>query len=678
MKKLLIIISILNIFLLTSCGGGTGGNSTNNTGTEESSTNDTGTEENKCLLSDFNIQENSTIRINCLLDLEGEAVSIPADVTFEFDGGDIFNGTLYFSSTGQIAGELLNSDLTIEGEHVALISETFNFDKSRWRITEGDVSDEIARNNRDILEGLFLFVKNLNASTFVIDELDAYFKVDGYLNEAVPTNQGINIPSDFNLVMSDNTHFRMQPNGHFRASLLSIYNESNITVSGGFLHGDRETHDYNSGFVDSDGSVGPSNEWVHTMVIKGGQDIIIDDVTFLEATGDGISISGINHFFDEDYIKSTEVTIKNSEFYRARRTNIVITNGDEITIEGNLIIDGGIDMDNSTGTAPSSNLNIEASRSYDDENNLIEYERVNNVYIRGNIQKVNDKEANPNSGQFQISHANGPIIIENNEMINTGVSFFTVHGIEIINNIFTEGGISAGSAGNFGREDVVYGNVVSGNSVITSGTALNIAGNGVTVTNNLFEGKVAVAFGAGATTEEDGASNIVFTDNTVIGSSRGITTNNTMHNVLIDNNEIDLTDTAAFSAVIVNRWNEDNTEEANFVFSNNTITGEKEGSENGAPPFLFFGNSATINNNVMGELQFSSGNNVNVLENTIEAPTGQSGISINAEITNTSFNSNNVVIYTSQTPLSIECVKIKEGVTLPTSTTFTNESCTEK
>ena len=685
MKTYLSLLFII-LFLYSCNNDDTSVNSNSDENTEENGEeNGGGNEDNDeplitaiepCTLSDFNIEESSTVIIDCLLDLEGQNIDIPSGVTFQFDGGDIFNGTLNFGTNGQIDGELLNSELIISGD-IQLTSNEFQFHPDRWKIVEGKVDDETARNNRDFLENLFLEIKDLGANTFVIDDLDAYFKVDGYLNEAIPTNQGINIPSDYNLVMSDNTHLRMQPNGHFRNCLVGIYNESNITITGGFLHGEREEHDYNSGFVDSDGSTGASNGWLHCMRIKGGQDIIIDGVTFMDPAGDGINISGINHFFQPDHVKSTNITIKNCEFYRARRTNVVITSGDEITIENNRIEDGGIDMENSTGTAPSSNFNIEAVRSYDSDGNLIEYQRVNNVYLRNNIQVVNDKEANPNAGSFQISHANGPIIIEGNEMINTGVGFFTADGVEIKNNTITNGSITAGSAENFGRESVVYDNIVSGNVVVTDGTAINISGNGVIVRDNEFEGVIGVSFGPGATDESKGASNIEFTNNTIVGSNRGIMTNNTMHNVTIDNNEIQLTEDATFAAVLVNRWSEDFTDEANFIFSNNTITGEKEGSERGAPPTQFWGNSCTIQDNYMGELQFGSGNNVNVIGNKIEAPIHKSAILINNQITNTSFTSNEITIYPSITNIAVECVKIAEDIDLST-ITFTDQECIEK
>ena len=630
-----------------------------------------------CLITDFDIQENSSIIIDCMLDLEGQTITIPNNVTFMYnEGGAIVNGTLSFVSKGKIDGAFLNSELNVEGD-IQLTSTVFDFVASRWtELVEGKVADEVARNNRDFLEMLFLKIKNLGGDTFVIDNLDAYFKVDGLLSEALPTNQGINIPSDFNLQMSDNTHLRMQPNGHFRNCLIGVYDEENITIKGGFLHGEREEHDYNSGFVDSDGSTGASNGWLHCMRIKGGRNIVIDGVTFMDAAGDGISISSINHFFQPNHIRSNNITIKNCHFLRARRTNIVITSADDVYIEDNVIEDGGIDMENSTGTAPSSNLNIESFRSFDSDGNLIEYERVSRVYIKNNVQIVNEGAGSEKAGGFQISHAVGPIVIEDNEMINSGVGFFTADGVEIKNNTITGGGITAGSASNFDREDVI-GNIVTGNKVVSSGTAISIAGNGVEVTNNSFEGEVGASFGPGATDSSLGASNINFRENTILASSRGVLTLNTMKNVVIANNIIELAEEAPFAAVLINRWDEEVAEPANFVFSNNTLLGKKEGSERGAPPVQFWGNSATIKNNLMGELEFGSGNNLEVLENKIEGAIHKSGINISKQITNTLFENNEVTIYPSLTNLAIECVKISDGVDVST-ITFSNQDCIEK
>jgi len=48
--------------------------------------------------------------INCVLDLGGASINLPTDVSFDYDGGKIINGTLVFTG-GYIDGNLLNSSL---------------------------------------------------------------------------------------------------------------------------------------------------------------------------------------------------------------------------------------------------------------------------------------------------------------------------------------------------------------------------------------------------------------------------------------------------------------------------------------------------------------------------------------------------------------------------------------
>lgn len=620
------------------------------------------------------VQANATVVINCVMDLQGKTVNLPAGVTLVYEGGDIINGTLNFANNTTISGELMNSSLTMGGTKPQLKDPSFTFDPKRWGIVEGEVADAIATKNRDIFESLMLQVKDLGIHTFKIDKMDAYFKVDGKLGVAVPELHAINIPGDFNLIMTPNTHLRMQPNGHFRAVLLCIYSASNVTVKGGILHGDREQHNYKSNFVDSDGATGTTNEWVDTMRIKGGQNITIDGVTFQDAAGDGLNISGIYHYYDSRHIKSENIIIKNNKFLRARRTNLVITSGEQIYIENNEIFDGGIDMANSKGIAPSSNLNFEPVRG-SESGNFVEYERVSHVYIRNNIQKVTDIVANPRAGEFQISHGDGPIIIENNEMINTGVSFYTTNGVIIRNNNIINGSIAAGAAENFGRTGVVYGNEIYGNNVVSKSTAIDISGNGTLLHDNYFEGQIGVVFGAGASENTMGTSNTIFRNNTVKGKSRGIASMNTLKNVTIENNTIEMTSEAPFAVNLTNAWNEQG--EANFIFKNNILTGGKSGTERGAPPTLIDANSITFEGNKMGELQISGGKNINIFNNEIEAAIGQNGILFYSDVPNTKLRNNKVTIYKSKTPLDINCVQLAKNVIL-SSTIFEGQECIEK
>src|SRR5690606_32903436 len=160
----------------------------------------------------------------------------PSDITFEYDGGDIINGTLNFND-GKIDGKLLNQTLEIKGT-ASLLDATFEFNPKRWDIVEGKVADEVARKNRDDFKSLISLIKKMGGATFKTDKFDAYFKVDEPLEDALPQDAAITIPSNFNFIMSDNTHLRMQPNAYKQPTLLAVTNgDSNVLIKGGNLHG---------------------------------------------------------------------------------------------------------------------------------------------------------------------------------------------------------------------------------------------------------------------------------------------------------------------------------------------------------------------------------------------------------------------------------------------------------
>ncbi len=677
MKKTYLFILTMAIITIISCSKDTIDLPVNEESTSEEPIEPDNSVTTPCDFDLSSIKEGETIVINCVLDLKNETINLPKGVSFLFDKGELKNGTLNFPNNGKIDGELLNASLIIKGD-AKLSKNEFDFIPKKWNIVEGIVSDEIAQDNTNKLEALLLEIKKLSGNVFKTNKLDAYFKVDGFLIDGVPAVHAINVPSDFHLSMTDNTHIRMQPNGHFRPTLLAVYDAKNITISGGNLHGDRDTHNYNSNFVDSDGATGPTHEWGHTMEIKGGQNITIDGVTFSDPAGDGLSISGIYHYFDPKHIASKNITLKNNKFERARRTNLVISNGREIYIENNEFIDGGVDTPKSKGTAPSSNINLEPVRSKDKvTNELIEFERVSHIYIRNNKQIVNDIVSNPRAGDFQLSHGNGPIIVEDNEMINCGVSFTTTDGVIIRRNKITQGSITAGSADNFDRTDFVFGNEVYENTIITDKTVLIVVGNGVIAKNNTLEGTTGIDIGPGATDKAKGTSNAVIKENNIKASNVGIRTINTLKNVTISDNSIEMLKGANFSMVIANEWNS-STEKSNFIIQNNTIKGVKTASTTGAPPSLIGANYVTITKNNFGDIQINGGSNMNIIDNKIDANIGASGIALSKNPPNSNFSDNDITIYTSKTPLSIQCVETKAGVNLSSSVTITPNNCTEK
>ncbi|MEN3324131.1 right-handed parallel beta-helix repeat-containing protein [Mariniflexile soesokkakense] len=402
------------------------------------------------------VQPNSTVIINCSLDLGGQTINLPNNVTIVYEGGEIINGTLNFSGGNVISGDLLNSTLTIGGSKPLLKDPVFNFIPSRWGIVEGKVSDAVALSNRNILNSMFSQVKNLGVNTFRIDKMDAYFLVSKTDNFPPKYRMGdIFLPSNFNLVMTDNTHLRVQPNGFTYYNLLAVYEESNVTITGGHLHGDREEHTYiGEGGVTGHGASVLLN-------LEAAANVTVDGVDFQYATADGILIKAVGFSFNPDYNPSRDILIKNCVLNMSRRNNISIVNAHDVIIENCQILNAGVATSKTVGTLPKLGIDIEALRDRDANGNFIMYEIVKNVIIRNNVERGSV------SGGFLVAIGDDTII-ENNDMENS-IGYGLSTGVKIRNNKITgtsakhlnTAAIGAGDP----NSDTCYNNEVSGNIV---------------------------------------------------------------------------------------------------------------------------------------------------------------------------------------------------------------------
>ncbi len=413
-----------------------------------------------CTYEDLNVVANSTVVINCLLDLEGETITLPENVTFAFDGGSISNGALAFGSGGKIAGELLNSQLIVEGD-VKLLTNTFEFVPSRWDIIEGEVSSNEAESNKLKMNEILLLIQSLNPEEsidFIINNLDAYFKVDGYdHNNIASPRLGIKIPSHFNIILSDEVFFRMYPNGNIKPTLIFIGDGvENVSITGGNFVGDRDEHDY------SDGN---HHEWGHILRIGGAKNVTISESEFIDAMGDGIDVHGVGHSFDPNHISSTEIYITRNTFRRSRRNQISVTAGSNIYIEDNNFIDCSIHTEDSQGIAPGFAIDVEAFRA-----NGIEYEIAEDIYIKNNI------ESGSRIGAFTV-HTGDNVTIDNNT-VEGFISYSNSTGTKIINNTVIAatdaqktGGVAIW-AGRSDRFELNHSNTVIGNRIEDYGTGI--------------------------------------------------------------------------------------------------------------------------------------------------------------------------------------------------------------
>ncbi len=407
--------------------------------------------------SDFDfstITENDTLNIAYTHDLEGANVILPPHVVIRYYGGCIINGTLTFDNC-IIDGELLNYQLEVSGS-ATLSSTTFNFEKSKWNITEGEVSDEIAITNKKNIQKAIDLSKRLGVTTFNINQLDAYFNVTYDKTDI----SAISLPSYFTLNMTDNTHIRVQPNNKAGYVLLQMYEVSNVKIVGGKLYGDRDEHDYSStNSSDGEYTWEDTHEGGSLIDITASNNILVEGSSLRESTGDGMGIGCLGSFTDRglqiDYQQSIDVTISNCTFDSNRRNGISPGDGVRVTIDNNTFLNSGIDTEKSKGIAPRCAIDVESWWTLDENNNLIRYHTTTDFVISNNTER----------GGANISFivaCGENVILENND-VEQRMGFNTGRNITIRNNIVSSLIFSGDGKYRAYMENLeVYGNTIKG------------------------------------------------------------------------------------------------------------------------------------------------------------------------------------------------------------------------
>ncbi len=597
--------------------------------TEDTDETETPTEEvDTSAACDFtldNVQPNSTIIINCVLDLGGATITLPENVTIVYEGGDITNGTINFSGGNVISGELLNSTLIIGGSTPQIKDPIFEFTPSRWGIVEGKTTSEIALRNNKTLEDLMFQAKEMGITTFKIDKMDAYFEVSKVTSTTSNQNfyetiEAVNVPSDFNLVMTDNTHLRTFPNGRKDYALFALHNVSNVSITGGNLHGGRDEHDYSSG---------GSHEWGHVFQIKASSNIVIDGVKMLRGVGDGMSISALGHGFNPDYLPSHDIVIKNCLFDLNRRANMSITDGHNIVIENNQFLNAGRATSKTEGAAVGMGINIEALRSRDDNGNFVYWERAYDITIRNNVEKGS------RNGGFGIAIGE-KITIEGNNM-EKSISYLFTSDTKIINNTFKKNNnnldvkntaIVAGGI----ESETISNNTISGNYIDGYGTGIMMYDQDIDVLNNTIENCVnGINFKRIRDCNIKG--NIIKSTHT---SSRGIGATLTYaNNIVLENNEINVKKDQLNFVHLNNKSGEENNQ---FTIKNNKfISKSKVTLENSKG--LDFNNNDLLG----GGLQLINTSNIKLNFNTINSEISH-GIHLRETNSDVAINSNAISV----------------------------------
>ena len=451
-----------------------------------------------CDFSLDNIQPNSTIVINCLMDLKGATVYLPSNVTIVYEGGDIVNGTIKFSENAIIDSQILNSTLNISGAPPQVKDPTFDFDPTRWGIVQGKVTDEIALNNKEIFNSIIKQSKEMGITTFQIGEMNAYFKVDiNSISRVKNSNASIQIPSDFHLKMGDNTFLRVQPNAAATYTLMTTYLADNIKISGGNLIGDRFEHDY-SPITDEAGVKRDEHGWGHLLWVIGSHNIVVDNLKISKATGDGVVFHAKDRRNFDGTLQSTNkevknVLIKNSTITECRRNNISFLDGRDIIIDNCIITNSGngeqaydasgSKIYSSAGTAPRYGIDLEAIRERQADNSLNITAIIENVVIKNSTFTGNE------AGDIVVYTAND-VIIENN-YFDKWVANYASYNVDIRSNTFesrdpTFTALVIQSYKDLKGNELNYNYKISNNTIKNYGVGIKVSGFNQEVDNNII------------------------------------------------------------------------------------------------------------------------------------------------------------------------------------------------
>lgn len=157
---------------------------------------------------------------------------------------------------------------------------------------------------------------------------------------------GIELVGDMTLELSDDTVIQMATNDRWNYCVIDLNGAENVTIRGGTIAGDRDTHDFEGGGAHDEGH----GICAWTSVSR----VLIEDVELRDLTGDGVLILGSRGDDTEPGVPSTNVTIRNSEIHHNRRQGVSIVGGHSIVVEDNHIHHIG-------GTAPQFGIDIEGA-----------------------------------------------------------------------------------------------------------------------------------------------------------------------------------------------------------------------------------------------------------------------------------------------------------------------------
>lgn len=254
------------------------------------------------LLQDMINKPNTIYEIRYDFDLNNQEITIPEGCTLNFQGGRFSNGRIVGNST-VLCGNYFIDSIEFDGSFIC--------DK----ISESDFK---YNNDNDLFQAISVLASS-NHVTDVFFSNRIYNvsvkNINGYVF-SVPSYTNIYFAGTIQLLPNDLTHFHV----------IGIKNVKNVNLVGpAKIIGDAPNHIYGNG-VDGNPS---THEWGHNIKISGSENITIENITSIDATGDSLGIDSSN--FGE---LSKNIIVRGCSFETSRRQGISIEGVDGVTIYG--------------------------------------------------------------------------------------------------------------------------------------------------------------------------------------------------------------------------------------------------------------------------------------------------------------------------------------------------------
>jgi len=238
-----------------------------------------------------------------------------------------------------------------------------------------------------------------------------------------PTD-GILVPSGLTLDLAGAT-FAIEPSSKPQYAIFAVVKQKDVVIKNGTLVGDRDQHTY------APSKDSPTHEYGFGICISDSENVLIQDVTIKDMTGDGVIIEGSYFMRDNGDNVSSNVRIIGCSISNCRRQGISVVAAKDSEIASNEIY--GI-----SGTAPQYGIMLMLQLDYVIDNLKI---HDNNIYdcaggaIACNSGTNCEVYSNTVSGNILVVHASD-IKIYKNTIQNSYIEVMPgASGITVIDNI---------------------------------------------------------------------------------------------------------------------------------------------------------------------------------------------------------------------------------------------------